>query len=438
MTISPSAIEKDLRISRRALLGGAAAVAAGGLVLSDVTGKSATPVEATGRVTGRRHLVWVWQFSSDGEPNVVGVTLRDYGVGIVLKTHDGIEWMSKYDKSAYAVSGKPQIEVLANYYEDAGIPFHAWCVVKGTDPIREARMAAEVLSAGVRSLFIDLEPHDGFWSGTPADAVAFGNELRRLQPNGWVVTSVDPRPWVLERIPMQEFAAFSNELAPQLYWRTFNTTSNYTRYAEKGIPTPPEGITPEFLIDTTWAFLAPYNLPINVVGQGATEDATEWRRFINRSYELGGFHVGVWRYGVAGRGVLPVLQEIPPRVPPEPAYEVYVVQPGDTLAVIAGRFGVTVDEIVALNGIADPNFISVGQELRIPIAGGSGVAYTAPAPAPAPSSDAPAPTQTYTVAPGDTLSGIAARFGTTIDALVGLNSISDPNAIWPGQVLRVS
>jgi LysM repeat protein len=44
---------------------------------------------------------------------------------------------------------------------------------------------------------------------------------------------------------------------------------------------------------------------------------------------------------------------------------------------------------------------------------------------------------TYTVVPGDTLSAIAERFGTTVDALVALNHIADPNLIYPGQVLVV-
>jgi hypothetical protein len=214
-------------INRRQLLAGAAALGAGALL----AGKLGSSSSATNRVQGLRHLVWVWNFSNDAEPHRLGETLRHYGLGILLKTHDGVEWMSRYDRSHFAVSGPAQVETLARYYEDAGIPFHAWNVIKGIDPIREARMAADVLSAGARSLFIDLEPHSGFWVGTPADAIRFGNELRRLQPDGWVVTSVDPRPWALERTPVAEFAAFSNEFAPQNYWRTFDSPANHRRYA---------------------------------------------------------------------------------------------------------------------------------------------------------------------------------------------------------------
>lgn len=44
---------------------------------------------------------------------------------------------------------------------------------------------------------------------------------------------------------------------------------------------------------------------------------------------------------------------------------------------------------------------------------------------------------TYTVQPGDSLWKIAMRFGTTVEALVRLNDIANPDLIYPGQVLRI-
>ena len=52
-----------------------------------------------------------------------------------------------------------------------------------------------------------------------------------------------------------------------------------------------------------------------------------------------------------------------------PTPTVYVVQPGDTLGTIAQRFGVTVDVIMAANGITNPNLLSAGQSLVIPVPG---------------------------------------------------------------------
>lgn len=48
----------------------------------------------------------------------------------------------------------------------------------------------------------------------------------------------------------------------------------------------------------------------------------------------------------------------------------------------------------------------------------------------------PAPQRVYTVKPGDTLSGIAAKLGTTYQALAAKNGISNPNVIYPGQKIK--
>lgn len=48
---------------------------------------------------------------------------------------------------------------------------------------------------------------------------------------------------------------------------------------------------------------------------------------------------------------------------------IYTVQPGDTLSTIAARFGTTVQQLVEINNLADPNYIWVGQTLRIPTDG---------------------------------------------------------------------
>lgn len=100
----------------------------------------------------------------------------------------------------------------------------------------------------------------------------------------------------------------------------------------------------------------------------------------------------------------------------------YTVQAGDTLSGIAQRYGTSYQAIANYNGIPDPNKINVGQTLKIPANN---------------SAPAVAPSQTYQVKSGDTLSGIAAKFGTTYQALAAKNGIADPNKIYAGQVIRV-
>lgn len=96
--------------------------------------------------------------------------------------------------------------------------------------------------------------------------------------------------------------------------------------------------------------------------------------------------------------------------------ETYTVQPGDTLADIAAWYDVTTADLMAANGISDPNLIFVGQTLTIP--GATATGY-------------------YTVQPGDTLADIAAKLGTSVQALASANNLSDVDTIYVGQVLNV-
>lgn len=69
---------------------------------------------------------------------------------------------------------------------------------------------------------------------------------------------------------------------------------------------------------------------------------------------------------------------------------------------------------------------------------GEAVAPTpTPTPEPQPVVPSTSESRTYTVQPGDTLSGIAAAFGTTYQHLAGINGIANPNLIYAGQVIRI-
>ncbi|MBC7232430.1 MAG: LysM peptidoglycan-binding domain-containing protein [Chloroflexi bacterium] len=100
----------------------------------------------------------------------------------------------------------------------------------------------------------------------------------------------------------------------------------------------------------------------------------------------------------------------------------YTVQPGDTLFSIARRYNTTVEAISRANGIVNPWYIRVGQKLVIPQGG---------------TSTTPSGGSTYVVQPGDTLYSIAARFGKNIWDIVAANNLSDPYWIWVGQVLTI-
>jgi murein DD-endopeptidase MepM/ murein hydrolase activator NlpD len=101
---------------------------------------------------------------------------------------------------------------------------------------------------------------------------------------------------------------------------------------------------------------------------------------------------------------------------------IHVVQRGETLYRIALQYGVTVDELASLNGLADPSSIQVGQRLLVPVNG----------------SPAPQLPQTHVVQPGETLRSIAELYGLTVEGLAAQNTINDPNTIYVGQVLTIN
>ncbi|MEX1018419.1 MAG: LysM peptidoglycan-binding domain-containing protein [Litorilinea sp.] len=98
----------------------------------------------------------------------------------------------------------------------------------------------------------------------------------------------------------------------------------------------------------------------------------------------------------------------------------YTVVPGDSLSALADRFGVTLEELQRVNGIADPNLLEVGQILILPGAG---------APPPSQASTLP----TVRAVPGDTLGRIAGRLDVELATLAALNGLDEAARLFPGQ-----
>jgi cell wall-associated NlpC family hydrolase len=120
----------------------------------------------------------------------------------------------------------------------------------------------------------------------------------------------------------------------------------------------------------------------------------------------------------------------------------YRVVAGDTLSAIAARFGTTVANLAAINHLSNPNLIFAGQVLTISGSaggGGPGNAGRAGNGGSTATTSAPAASgTTYRVVAGDTLSAIAARFGTTVANLAAINHLANPNLIFAGEVLTIS
>ncbi|MDJ0861368.1 MAG: LysM peptidoglycan-binding domain-containing protein [Gammaproteobacteria bacterium] len=112
------------------------------------------------------------------------------------------------------------------------------------------------------------------------------------------------------------------------------------------------------------------------------------------------------------------------------------VRRGDTLSRIAARYEVTVRDIMDVNSLRSRHRIRAGQVLRLPLP-------DADAPAPLATADSPhtrrvAQNGNYTVRRGDTLSGIAKRFGVSEHDIVAANALSNQDRIFTGQTLSVA
>lgn len=96
----------------------------------------------------------------------------------------------------------------------------------------------------------------------------------------------------------------------------------------------------------------------------------------------------------------------------------HIVQRGETLTGIARCYGTSVWAIAQANGLANPNYIRVGQRLDIPTCGG----YWE---------------RTHVVQRGETLTGIARWYGTSVGAIAWMNGLTNTNYIRVGQRLVI-
>lgn len=115
----------------------------------------------------------------------------------------------------------------------------------------------------------------------------------------------------------------------------------------------------------------------------------------------------------------------------------HVVQAGENLYRIALRYGLTVNQLAAANGITDVSRVYVGQVLVIPGTGQPAAEQPSQQPAEQPVSAPVANNGVYTVQRGDTVKSIAQKFGVSWEAIINVNRLVNPNIIYPGQQLVI-
>lgn len=175
------------------------------------------------------------------------------------------------------------------------------------------------------------------------------------------------------------------------------------------------------------------NYPLWVANYGVSEpgDNGKWSTWVGWQYTDTGKISGISGYvdrDYFTDGVL--LSNTTPIPEPETSNNnnsiennIYTIKSGDTLSEIALEYGTTVSNILSLNPlITNPNLIYPGQNIIINTS----------------NSNESVTNTTYTVKRGDTLSEIALKYNTTVSNLVNLNNISNPNLIYPGQVITIN
>lgn len=176
----------------------------------------------------------------------------------------------------------------------------------------------------------------------------------------------------------------------------------------------PDVITLQYLLDVISEYYPGIPAPAQdgVFGSGTQQSVIAFQRAMQLTPD-----------GVVGpltwRTLYEVYQGIEQNVPsigPETGSFNYTVRAGDSLWLIANRYGTTVEAIKRLNGLTS-DLLNIGQVLKIP-------------------SDQNMPYIEYTVRPGDTLWILSRRYETTVDAIKRLNGLTS-DLLNIGQVLRI-
>lgn len=100
-----------------------------------------------------------------------------------------------------------------------------------------------------------------------------------------------------------------------------------------------------------------------------------------------------------------------------------IVKRGDTLSEIALRYNTSYQYLAKINNISNPNLIFVGERIYVPSLENSNLGDTSHI--------------LYIVKRGNTLTQISRLYDVSIDSVINLNNIQNPNLIFAGEVLRI-
>ena len=118
-----------------------------------------------------------------------------------------------------------------------------------------------------------------------------------------------------------------------------------------------------------------------------------------------------------------------PTSTPVPTPVRHKVSSGESLSIIADKYGATAKDIADANELTLNAMLHPGDELVVPVAGAKGGAGPTPTPA--------GGTLLYSVQPGDTISEIAERFDSRIDWILAASKRKETDILRPGDQLQI-
>lgn len=349
-----------------------------------------TPIRAAG-LNGKWIWIWNWRRCDEGDPARIAARLKAAGcTGAIVKAWDGPRWFDQ------GIAWREIAKALKAH----GVAAGGWGYCYGQDAAGEAERAVETATDGEADLLV-LDVESEFKGRHDAAEALCAGIRESLGPAYPLFFSSFAIARYHRSFPFEQFRRHCTGAAPQVYWNAFrwpleqSLDRTYEDYAALGIP--PSQVFPVGGLYQEGLIRYPY--------------AEEVSGFIRDAGDRGSSGVSFWSYEhMAEEMWTPVGAESIGSEPDEEEDQMSseeFVEVSRSLSELSSRVGRLEADVTALRG---------------------GVAAP-PAPEP----------RTYTVARGDTLSGIAARLGIgdwrrlyeANRAVIG----PDPNRIYPGQVL---
>lgn len=195
---------------------------------------------------------------------------RDLGIAnICVKTHDGVSFPRGWGDVAPAIGSAAEWAPLVATYLANNVRATPWCVPKGVDITREAKIAADI-SHLTNSIVLDVEyaeNHTDFWLGGQAAIAPYLEQLHLMAPNARIILQYDSR-WPGNIWLDEWLKAGVDELLGMDYWTDFQLP------AEQVLATAERNLSSHGL---PWSFAVPGD-SVSYPDLSMYEQVYIWRR----------------------------------------------------------------------------------------------------------------------------------------------------------------